>query len=583
MMSTEELLKEFPPVSTAEWEQVIQKDLKGADYAKKLIWQSPEGLAVKPYYRADDLAALTALDAAPGAFPYLRGTRAEGGWFITEEVGEADPEKANAQARAAIAAGAGQIAFTAVAVRNLSDLALLLAGLDEVPVHFTSADEALLTLLAEWLATHPRTAILSSGWNPLENPAFAAQLLSSLPANCVPFTINAAVFEESGATAVEETGFALSAGIDALAALGEHGIAADRAAAALTFSFSIGADFFFSIAKLRAFRLVWAQAVESFGGSKDAARARIAARTSRWNQAVYDAHNNILRGTEEALAAILGGADSIAVAPYDECFRTPSAASRRLARNTQLVLKLESHLGSVTDPGGGSYYLETLTDFIARDAWKLMQKIESQGGYRKVSAAGTLAALLAQSLGARNKLVAQRRSVLTGVNQFVNAQEKLLDSIDPARIDSIRRAAQPFEQLRLRTERHAKATGNTPRILFAEIGDIKMRGARSQFASDFFACAGFTLIKQRFDQPEAIAAVDADAIVLCSSDPEYPGLAAALLTALQHAERTTPVIVAGNPDTAEELKAAGVADFVHIRTNPLEFLTRWQQQFGIEA
>jgi methylmalonyl-CoA mutase len=582
-MATEELLKEFPPVTTAEWEAVIHADLKGADYAKKLVWQTPEGLAVKPYYRAEDLTELPALETAPGNFPYLRGTRAAGGWLISEEIDEADPEKANAQARAAIAAGAEQVVFTAVQARNLSDLGLALAGLDEIPVHFAASSETLLTLLVERLAKRTPTATVTTGWNPLENPDFAAQLLASLPAQMVPFTLDGGAFEESGATAVEEAGFTLAAGVDYLAAMSERGVTADQAAAALGFSFAMGANFFFQIAKLRAFRQSWAQAVAGFGGSEAAAQTRIAAHTSRWNKAVYDAHNNILRGTTEALSAILGGANSIYVAPFDECFRTPNEASKRLARNTQLVLKQEAQLGRVADPGGGSYYLETLTDFLGRKAWELMQKVESAGGYRKASATGIVAGILAQSMSARNKAIGQRRAVLTGVNQFVNAQEKALDTIDPERIDSQRRAAQPFERLRLRTERHAKATGKTPRILLAEIGDVKMRGLRSQFAADFLACAGFALIKERFDQPEAIAQAEADVIVLCSSDPEYPALAAALLTALRTAGRATPVLIAGNPDSAEALKAAGIADFIHIRSNPIELLTQWQQKLGIEA
>jgi methylmalonyl-CoA mutase len=580
-MATEELLKEFPPITTAEWEAAIKADLKGADYVKKLVGQTPEGLAVKPYYRAEDLAAVAALDAAPGSFPYLRGTSAAGGWLITEEIAEADPEKANAAARAAIAAGAEQVAFTGTLIANLSDLGLALAGLDEIPVHFASATPALLTLVVERLTQRPQTATISSGWNPLEDADFAAQLLAKLPAKLVPFTIDGASFEESGATSVEEVGFTLAAGVDYLAAMTARGIGVDQAAAAVGFHFAMGANFFFQIAKLRAFRSVWAQAVAGFGGSMGVAQARVAARTSRWNMAVYDAHNNILRGTTEALSAILGGANSISIAAYDECFRTPNEASKRLARNTQLVLKQEAQLGRVADPGGGSYYLETLTDYLGRKGWELLQKIESVGGYQKASADGIVAGMLAQSMGARNKMIAQRRNVLTGVNQFVNAQEKVLDAIDAERIDSVRRAAQPFERLRLRTERHAKTTGKSPKILLAEMGDVKLRGLRSQFASDFLACAGFPLAKQRFDQPEAVAAAEADLIVLCSSDPEYPALAAALLTALRAAGRTTPVIVAGNPDSAEELKAAGVADFVHIRTNPIEFLTRWQQQLGV--
>ena len=132
--------------------------------------------------------------------------------------------------------------------------------------------------------------------------------------------------------------------------------------------------------------MVWARAVESFGGARLEARARIAARTSRWNKTLYDPHVNILRATTEAMAAVLGGADSVTVAPFDACYKRPDEASRRLARNTQLLLKHEAWLGRVADAAGGSYYVETITDFLAREGWKIMQEIEARGGYRKAQA-----------------------------------------------------------------------------------------------------------------------------------------------------------------------------------------------------
>jgi methylmalonyl-CoA mutase len=135
----------------------------------------------------------------------------------------------------------------------------------------------------------------------------------------------------------------------------------------------------------------------------------------------------------------------------------------------------------------------------------------------------------------------------------------------------------------LRTERSAAATGHLPRIVLAEYGDAKMRAARSGFAANFFACAGFALTTERFDSAEKIAAVDADAIVLCSSDQEYLQLAKDVIEKLKTQGRKTPVIVAGNPECAEQLRAAGVADFIHVRSNPIEVLTAWQQQLGIKA
>jgi methylmalonyl-CoA mutase len=332
----------------------------------------------------------------------------------------------------------------------------------------------------------------------------------------------------------------------------------NRAAAALEFSFAVGSNYFFEIAKFRAFRVLWAQAVESFGGTHETARARIAARTLHWNQTIYDPHVNILRATTEAMAAVLGGADAVTVTPFDACYKAPDEASRRLARNTQLLLKHEAWLGRVADAGGGSYALETITDFMAREGWKVMQDIE-----------------------AREQAVALRRRVLVGTNQYANPAERALDRVDnragEQRMHADLRGARAYEELRLRTERHAAAGGNTPRVLLAEIGDVKMRAARSAFATNFFACAGFELQTLRFKKAEEIATAGADLIVLCSSDAEYAAQASALLAQLRALGHETPVIVAGNPENAEELRMAGIADFVHVRTPPLDFLAKWQE------
>jgi methylmalonyl-CoA mutase len=582
-MATADLLQEFPPVSTQRWEDAIARDLKGADYQKKLIWQTEEGLAVKPYYRAEDIAALEFLDGAPGSLPYIRSARTTGDWRIREEIEAADPEQANQAARSAVAAGAEEIAFLNIAIKNASDLGMLLVGLQEIPVHFQTAGEPLLHLVIERLRERKDPQSISTGWDPLINPKFAAEVLRTEPAALVPFAVDGSEFEGAGATAVEEIGFTLAAGVDFLAEMQSRDIDIDRAASSLVFSFAVGSNYFFQIAKFRAFRMLWARTVESFGGSAEGAKARIHARTSRWNEGIYDPHVNVLRATTEAMSAVLGGADSVTVAPFDECYKMPDEASRRLARNTQIILKHEALLAQVADPGAGSYYLEAITDFLAREGWKAMQRIEAGGGYRKALVDGQLSRTLGPSEAAREKAVASRRRVLTGTNQFANPDERVLDRIDPLRLAAVRRGAEGYELLRLRTERHAANTGKVPRVLVAEFGDVKMRSARSTFTANFFACAGFDIVTQRFSNAEEIAASTGDLIVLCSSDPEYLGLATELALKLKALGRETSVIVAGNPDCAEQLRAAGVADFIHIRSNPIEVLTIWQQKLGIKA
>ena len=582
-VKTEHLLEEFAPVSTAAWEAAIARDLKGADYEKKLLWRTEEGLAVKPYYRAADLEGLACVDAAPGAFPYRRGARSTAGWQIREEVDAPDPAEANRLARAAVAAGAESISFTAVQIGSAADLEAALANLGEIPVHLARADQKLIRLLAARLQVQRDGLAISAGCDPLLNLNFAAEILQADVAGLEPFTVDAGRFEEAGATAVEELGFALAAGVDFLAAIEERGIAIDRAAAALEFSFSIGANYFFQIAKLRAFRMVWARAVQSFLGSAASARARIAARTSHWNKTIYDPHVNILRTTTEAMAAILGGADSVTIAPFDACCKQPDEASRRLARNTQLLLKHEASFARVADPAGGSYYVEFLTDHLAGEAWKTMQSIETKGGYRKAQSAGALAPMLQRSIAVREAALAQRRRVLIGTNQFANPAERALHRIDEERANTMKRGAQIYERLRLRTERHAAAGGAIPRVLLAEIGDVKLRTARAGFALNFFACAGFKITTRRFKRADEIAAADADLLVLCAGDAGYAALVDELVPKLKSLGRTTPVFIAGNPEIAAELKAAGVAECIHLRTNVVDVLTKWQQRLGIRG
>jgi methylmalonyl-CoA mutase len=582
-MATEQLLRDFPPIQTAAWEAAIARDLKGADYEKKLVWRTEEGLAVKPYYRAEDLKGIACPDALPGIFPFRRGNRTSGDWQIREDIELTDTAEANAAACAAVAAGAEGIAFSKVLVQTPADLGVVLASMREIPVRFHCADQRLIHLLLDHLSNSNNPAGISTGCDPLTDVEFSAKTVQASPAQFVPFTIHAELFEEGGATAIEEIGLALAAGVDFLGAMDQSGVTADCAANALEFSFALGGNYFFDIAKLRAFRMVWARVVERFGGADQSAGARISARTSGWNQTVYDPYVNILRATTEAMSAVLGGADSVTIAPYDACYKQPGEASQRLARNTQLLLKHEAWLGRVADAAGGSYYVEAVTDHLAREAWKLMQQIETRGGYREAQAAGAVSEILQCSLAKRELAVKRRQRMFIGTNQFANPSERALERVDANRVCETARATRAFDRLRLRTERHAAAGGKVPRVLLAEIGDARMRAARSNFAASFFTCAGFDLLAKRFKKAEDIAAADTDLIVLCSADTEYSALAPELILKLHALGRATPVIIAGNPENSEELRRGGIADFVHLRSDAVEMLTKWQDLLGIKS
>jgi methylmalonyl-CoA mutase len=565
------LLSEFPPISTDQWEAAIHKDLKGADYNKRLVWQTDEGIAVRPYYRSEHIQGLD-LDTAPGQFPYTRGTTPLNECKIREEVDAIDLAEANAQARSAIANGAEEVAFRRAAPQNLSDLRLLLAGLDDIPVHLAGQVANLLlgqdSILPAGFQSPPFRGTLTL--HPFTNADLAASLLKRSPGPALrPVAIRRASFLEAGATTVQEIGFILAAGIDYLKWMTARDVTVDQAANGVAFWFSVGSSYFFQIAKFRAFRKLWAQAVAAFGGSPEAAKACIFARTADWNQSIYDPYNNVLRGTTEAMSAALGGVDSLAVAPFDETYRNPSADSRRLARNTQIILKKEAWLDRVTDPAAGSYYVEVLTDSVAKAAWKLMQDVESIGGYLKACDSGMIPTQVAESRRKKEAALAARRKVIVGVNNYPNLKERMLDQIEHKDIELFYgRGAESIEDIRLRTERHAAAGNKTPLFLLAEMGDLKMRKARSGFIVNFLACAGFQLKTEHFETIESLAAraqeLSADAVVLCSSDQEYE-----TILATGHWPLATPLLIAGKD--------------ISIRSNTVETLTYWQERLGVKG
>jgi methylmalonyl-CoA mutase len=582
-MATDSFLSEFPPVSTEQWEHIIREKFTGADYASKLISHPEEGLAVKPYYRADDLAGLQFLDGAPGEFPFVRSARPTGGWLIREEIALVDAEDANRSACAALAAGAEEIAFRQTKLESPGELATLFANLHETPIVFVGSEPEFVRLLIERLKKRPHGASISTDLDPLADPGLSAELIRNAPPGFRPFVIHAEPFQERAAGSLEEVGFALSAAVDFVAEMQERGLSVDRITASLSFSFAMGPEFFIQIAKLRAFRLVWSKAVESFGGADEAARPSIHAGTAHWNTTVYDPQINILRATTEAISAILGGADSISVSPFDDCFRHPDESSRGLARNTQIILKQEAFLSRVADPVGGSYTIEALTNSIASKAWKSFQELETAGGYRRALATGVMPSVLNKRMNSREEAVASRRRVLTGTNRFAYAPEQGLCPVDAAHFGSVARAAQSFEALRMLTEQFTNSSGKQPSIVLAEIGDAKMRSARSQFAADLLACAGLVTHKSVFESPDGIADCDAELIVLCTSDAEYLSIAEELMPLLKLRCSPANVIIAGNPEAAEQLRKIGIVDFIHLRSNAVEVLTRIQQMIGIKG
>lgn len=318
----------------------------------------------------------------------------------------------------------------------------------------------------------------------------------------------------------------------------------------------------------------------------------IHAETSSYNLTLFDAYVNLLRTQTEAMSGALAGVDSMTVVPFDSAYQNPDEFSERLARNQQLLLKEESHFDKVVDPAAGSYYIESLTVSIAKQAWAIFLKVQEEGGFYAAVKAGLVQEDINETGKNRHKAVAQRRESILGTNQFPNFTETAGDKRPVElscccgggghHIESViktlnfERAASEFEALRLETE----ASGKRPKAFMLTIGNLAMRQARAQFSCNFLACAGYEVVDNLGFQSveegvEAAMAAKADIVVLCSSDEEYAEHAVPAFKALNG---RALFIVAGAPECMDELKAAGIENFINVRSNVLETLKSYNAQ-----
>lgn len=380
------------------------------------------------------------------------------------------------------------------------------------------------------------------------------------------------VFERGG-TAVQEVAHAWTEGVHVLRELCAQGIPVAEAASRIKFTFAAGGEFFVILAKLRAARFGWACILKASGVPEDAARMFIHARTARWTQSSLDPHTNILRSAVSAYAAILGGCDSLAVSPYDEVFREPNDFSRRIALNTQRILREECHAAAVVDPAGGSWFVESLTREIAVEAWTEFQKAEQ----------GKAEDRTAESAEAQRAALSKRRRVMVGVNHYANPGEIL----QKAAVDTADgRLAGHFERLRANALTYAGAHGGAPKIFLLTMGPVKQHKARADFVRGFLEPGGFSVIyPPGFDSVGGAvrSARDSGALaaVLCSTDETYPDLVPEVLALLNGA---MPVMLAGfPPDHAESFQAAGIADFIHLKADCGAFLAAWQKNLGVSS
>ena len=601
------LFDQFPPVTTEEWRAKVDADLKGAPFEKKLVWRTNEGFDVQPMYRAEDIENFTTTSSLPGQFPYIRGTRTNNDWLTRQEIVSNDPVEANKQALEAISKGVNSIGFT-VADPTTETIKTLIEGIDidKIEINFKSCPCSALELATALVAVLKELGKTESfrgsiNYNPFrkalkhgkdidaatiaDNAKAIIATVKDIPALRV-LAVESDMLNNAGAYIFQELGYALAWGAQYLTLLTEAGISIDEVASRIKFNMGISSNYFMEIAKFRAARMLWAEIVKQYEPSCCCAAKMVAhATTSRFNMTIFDAHVNLLRSQTEAMSAALAGVDSITVTPFDVTYKAPDSFSERIARNQQFLLKEESHLDKVVDPAGGSYYVETLTVSIAKEAWKLFLSVIEEGGFLAQINEGKVQQTIKETSAKRHTDMARRKEILLGTNQYPNFNEtaaakiendgkccccKQLESVNADKALPTERMASDFEQLRLATERSA----NRPKVFMLTIGNLAMRLARAQFSSNFFGCAGYEIIDNigfsTIDEGLAAAAEkNADIIVLCSSDDEYATLAP---EAFQKLAGKAEFVVAGAPACTDDLKAVGIENFIHVRSNVLDTL-----------
>ncbi|WP_158279848.1 methylmalonyl-CoA mutase family protein [Coraliomargarita sinensis] len=704
------LLKEFTAPTKQEWREAAEKLLKGAPFDKLMKRMTPEGILLEPIFWKDVLENLPAANTLPGFDSYLRGTSAAGysaePWEIAQELPYGTPIDFNRAATADLmrgqnalnvildiatlkgldpdAAHVGEVGACGLSLACLEDIKAAFKDIvpEAVSFHLRTgcSGMAVGSLFFAWLkaiGADPAKVKGSLGMDPIAVKAAAGQAPADLGSlfeeqavlaeHCTKHApgvqavgVSTLPYHQAGASAVEELGIALATGAAYLTELTERGLSVDDAAKQIRFSFAIGGNFFMEIAKLRAARVLWAQVVAAFGGGKEAQKIHMHARTGLYNKTQKDPYVNMLRTTTEALSGVIGGVDSMCVGNFDEVARVPDAFSRRISRNTQVILQEECELTSVVDPAGGSWAIEWLTNEVSEKSWSFFQEIDAQGGMTDALTNGFIAEKLAATDASNHQQLNQRRASLIGTNVYPNLEEKELESripdyaelrdqrakeiadartatdedtdvrvmaalekilestrenavetlvdafIDGATIGEVTRTirasaepteaikplpsmrlAQGYESLRAASQKFAEASGTAPKIFLTNLGPLRRHKLRADFTRGFFAAGGFEIISPAgFESPEdAVAALEASGAgitVVCGTDADYEAQFPDFAQAIKQAMPDMQVVLAGFPgDQEEAYRAAGMDDYIFVKSNNYEVNRRYLEGLGV--
>jgi methylmalonyl-CoA mutase len=624
------LASDFEAATREQWLALVDKAIKGADFEKKLVNRTADGIRIEPIYvRAESDPALQA--ALPGQAPFTRGASSQVrglGWEIRQGVSAADPTRANTQILTELDGGSNGILLEIEApgqagcrIRSAADMTAALSGmrLDLAPVELSAglgASDAAGHLLAalSGLGVAAKSAQVFLGLDPIgslarwgtlakpveqtlaETLALASEARAQGP-HIRTIRVDGTIYHEAGATEAYELAALGSTLIAYLRRFEAAKVSPADALAQISFSLSADTDLFATVAKLRAARrLIW-RIADASGAGVAAANLHLAARASFRVIAQRDPWTNMLRSTLSCAGAVLGGADAVTVLPFTAALGEADDFARRCARNIQIVLQEESWLGRVLDPMGGSWYIEALTDEVAKTAWGLLQEIEGKGGLVAALEQGFVQDQIAAQAATRAKAIATGRAALTGVSAFPllgddGVKVAPREAAPPVKAREIvrpltpHRLAEPFEALRDTADAYIARTGHKPVVFMASIGAVIDHTTRSTWIKNYLAAGGIDVLTtdgyaSAEDAAAAFKTSGATAACISSSDALYAVHAEATAKALRAAGAEL-VLMAGKPGEQEAaLKAAGVDQFLFAGADAVVTLKGLQEKLGI--
>jgi len=657
----QKLFEDFEASTYEQWKSAAEKLLKGVPFEKKMYTDTPEGLTLDPIYNFEE-NRLEANENFPGYSKFRRSTKEQGylkpSWTIMQEEAEPVPKKWNENCLENLKKGVDginirlnrqskdctepkrseEVCLSGLALTDYEDFkqALDSVKLSNYPVYLNCGIHSeiyMAMLYALMESTQPNDQEMSSitgivGMDPMGRLIETGEIKASLDqvfdsaARLIKWKrdkmpgvktliVDTTPYHHAGASAVDELAAAFSTAVFYINELLDRGLTIDEIAGEMTFSFSVASYFFIEIAKLRAARIIWANIVEAYGGNTESSKISIHARTSSRTQTIYDPYVNMLRDTSQAFSAVLGGVDSLHVAPFDERKGLSSAFSKRIAKNVQLILKEECHLTMPIDPVGGTWSIEKMTDQLCHKAWERFQLIQQKGSILQYYQAGLVESDIKKSREFRQKEFTSRKRGIVGNNMYPNLSEspvcvdkdyehsmkehlfqelkhkkqtldETLSLNQPVQIEelavklkagvslsklsgamfngsteikplAVHPDAELFEQLRQQSCEIREKTGELPKVFCANFSKLAVHKPRTDFTKGFFEVGGFDVIAQHSfetvqEAVEKTSLSKAPIVVICSSDAVYPQVVVPFIKLIKEKDHTIKVILAGKPE-----------------------------------